>query len=37
MVFNRPVPKAIALGGVAAGSMKDIEQAIVAGRVRYNG
>ena len=37
VVNRRPVPKAIAFGGVATGSMKLSEQAIVAGSVRYNG
>ena len=37
VVSRRPVPKAIALGGVATGSMKLSEHAIVAGSVRYSG
>ncbi len=34
MDLSRPLPNAIAFGGVAAGNIKDIEQAKVAGRQR---
>ena len=34
VVKRRPVPKAIAFGGVATGSMNDIEHAIQAGNVK---
>lgn len=37
VVNRRPVPKAIAFGGVATGNMKLSEQAIVAGSVKYKG
>jgi len=33
-VRRRPVPKAIAFGGVATGSINDIEHAIQAGNVK---
>ena len=34
VVRRRPVPKAMAFGGVATGSMNDIEHAIQAGSVK---
>ena len=34
VVRRRPVPKAIAFGGVATGSINDIEHAMQAGNVK---